>query len=89
MKPKNELSSLHLRTLIALHRLVPDFFANIFEYGSGPPRLARPPRPRPFLDFADIEIGGRHTAGRCQTSCQITKCGCKINDLTIFFCFPF
>ena len=36
MKPKNELSSLHLRTLIALHRLVPDFFANIFEYGSGP-----------------------------------------------------
>ena len=60
MKPKNELSSLHLRTLIALHRLVPDFFANIFEYGSGPPPLARP---RPFLDFADIENGGRHTAG--------------------------
>ena len=51
MKPKNELSSLHLRTLIALHRLVPDFFANIFEYGSGPPRLARPQGLGHFRDF--------------------------------------
>ena len=31
MKPKNELSSLHLSTLIALHRLVPDFFLPIFS----------------------------------------------------------
>ena len=105
-------------TLIALHRLVPDFFCQYFRIWF---RAAKKRKKctqirlraclpiSPFTNFSVFLFSSNYVnfewLGQtcrtsecskldlhdksCQAPCQITKCGCKINNLTIFSVFLF